>query len=86
MYGNLEEKLNKINNEIDELGLSIKMCESHINYIGSKKITEKDKVSAKNYESQIGQDAYRRMALQDKLRKLMQESMELQDRLCINND
>ena len=86
MNSKLEEKLNEINTQIDELEFELRLCDSHIQFIGSMKIKEKDKFISKNYESQIGQDAYRRMAMQDKLRKLMKESMELQDRLCIDND
>ena len=86
VYGNLEEKLDNINNEIDKLEFDLRVCESHIQYIGDIKKSETDKITSKNYESLISHDTYRRMAMQDKLRKLMRESMELQDKLCINSD
>ena len=86
MNSNLEKKLNEINTQIDELEFALRLCNSHIQYIGSKKIAEKDKFISKDYESQMSHDEYNRMAIQDKLRKLMRESMELQDKLCIDFD
>lgn len=83
---NPELRLNEIYSEIDELELALKVCESHIQFIGDLKQAEKDKFMTKDYESQLGQDAYNRMAMQDKLRKLMRESMELQDKICMNID
>ena len=86
MNSNLEEKLKNINSQIDELEFELRVCDSHIEYIGNMKLAEKDRYMSKNYESQIGLDTYRRMAMQEKLRKLMRDSMELQDKLCINFD
>ena len=81
-----KDKLDFINKEIYKLGLAIKMCESHIQFISDMKQAEKDKYMTKDYESQMCQEAYRRMSMQDKMRKLMRESMELQDRLCMEID
>ena len=86
MNNNLEEQLNSVKEQIEELEFAIKICENHFQYISEKKQAEKDKFITIDYETQLGQDAYRRMAMQDKLRKLMKECMEIQDKICMDND
>ena len=86
MNSNLEEKLNIVKAQIEELEFAIKVCESHFQYINEQKQAETDKFIRIDYENKIGQDAYRRMAMHDKLSRLMRECMEIQDRICIDND
>lgn len=83
---NLEQQLSDINKEIDELEFALRICDSRIVYMQDIKKTEADKYITKNYETRIVQDTYKRMSMQDKLRKLMRDSMEIQDKICNNYD
>ena len=79
----LEEKLEKVKKQIDELEFNLRVCNRHTLFMHEMSdLTASDKAISSDYEKQIGHDAYRRMALQDKLRKLMNECFELEYKIA----
>ena len=84
--GSLEIRLKELREQIDETELNLKICASHVEFMHDmRKRKFRDKNLVKTYENQMGQDAYRRMILQDKLRKLMEESFSVQEKI-LNGD
>lgn len=80
--GSLAVRLKELKEQIDETELNLKICTSHVEFMNDmRKRKHRDKSLVKTYENQMGQDAYRRMILQDKLRKLMNESFSIQDKI-----
>ncbi len=80
--GSLAVRLKELKEQIDETELNLKICASHVEFMHDmRKRKHRDKSLVKTYENQMGQDAYRRMILQDKLRKLMNESFSIQDKI-----
>ena len=78
----LEEKLNNVRKEIDEIEFNLRVCNKHTLFMHEMRdLTVSDKNISEDYEKQIGHDAYRRMALQDKLRRLMNECFDLEYRI-----
>ena len=85
----LELRLKEVKEQIDETELNLKICTSHIEFMHDmQKRKHRDRLLVKSYETQMVQDAYRRMILQDKLRKLMNEGFSIQEKILNgeNND
>ena len=82
MVSSLEERLNDIAKQIDELEFNLRVCSRHTQFMHEmKKVTASDKDLFMDYDRQMGQDAYKRMFMQVKLKKLMEQSFELQERI-----
>lgn len=82
MTGSLEERLNDIAKQIDELEFNLRVCSRHTQFMHEmKKVTASDKNLFMDYDRQMGQDAYKRMYMQEKLKKLMEMSFELQEKI-----
>ena len=82
MTGSLEERLNDITKQIDELEFNLRVCSRHTQFMHEmKKVTASDKNLFMDYDRQMGQDAYKRMYMQKKLKKLMEMSFELQEKI-----
>jgi len=82
MVSSLEERLNDIAKQIDELEFNLRVCSRHTQFMHEmKKVTASDKNLFMDYDRQMGQDAYKRMYMQEKLRKLMEMSFELQEKI-----
>lgn len=82
MTGSLEERLNDITKQIDELEFNLRVCSRHTQFMHEmKKVTASDKNLFMDYDRQMGQDAYKRMYMQEKLKKLMEMSFELQEKI-----
>ena len=77
----LEERLNDINIQIDETEFNLRVCSKHTQFMHEMKKVTSTENEYTDYDRQIGQDAYKRMFLQDKLRKLMEQSFELQEKI-----
>lgn len=86
MKSNLIERLNKINSEIDEIEFALRICDSRVNFVCDIKKNKPSQYITTDYDKQISIDAYNRMTMHDKLRKLMNESMDIQDKLCQYDD
>ena len=82
MVSSLEERLNDIAKQIDELEFNLRVCSRHTQFMHEmKKVTASDKNLFMDYDRQMGQDAYKRMYMQEKLKKLMEMSFELQEKI-----
>ena len=82
MTESLEERLNDIAKQIDEVEFNLRVCSRHTQFMHEmKKVTASDKELYMDYDRQMGQDAYKRMMMQEKLRKLMEESFDLQEKI-----
>ena len=82
MVSSLEERLNDITKQIDELEFNLRVCSRHTQFMHEmKKVTASDKNLFMDYDRQMGQDAYKRMYMQEKLKKLMEMSFELQEKI-----
>ena len=82
MVNKLEKRLNKIIQQIDEMEFNLRVCARHTQFMHEmKKVTASDKNLYMDYDRQMGQDAYKRMIMQDKLKKLMEESFDLQEKI-----
>ena len=82
MVSSLEERLNDIAKQIDELEFNLRVCSRHTQFMHEmKKVTASDKNLFMDYDRQMGQDAYKRMFMQEKLKKLMEMSFELQEKI-----
>ncbi len=82
MVSSLEERLNEITKQIDEVEFNLRVCSRHTTFMHEmKKVTASDKDLFMDYDRQMGQDAYKRMFMQEKLRKLMEQSFELQEKI-----
>ena len=81
----LEERLNDIIMQIDETEFNLRVCSKHTHFMYEMKKIAPEENEFTDYDRQIGQDAYKRMFLQDKLRKLMEQSFELQEKI-LNGD
>jgi hypothetical protein len=82
MARSLEERLNDITKQIDEVEFNLRVCSRHTQFMHEmKKVTASDKNLFMDYDRQMGQDAYKRMMMQEKLKKLMEESFELQEKI-----
>ena len=87
MTGSLEERLNDITKQIDELEFNLRVCSRHTQFMHEmKKVTASDKNLFMDYDRQMGQDAYKRMYMQEKLKKLMEMSFELQEKILNGED
>ncbi len=87
MTGSLEERLNDITKQIDELEFNLRVCSRHTQFMHEmKKVTASDKNLFMDYDRQMGQDAYKRMYMQQKLKKLMEMSFELQEKILNGED
>ena len=87
MTGSLEERLNDITKQIDELEFNLRVCSRHTQFMHEmKKVTASDKNLFMDYDRQMGQDAYKRMYMQKKLKKLMEMSFELQEKILNGED
>lgn len=86
MVSSLEERLNNVTKQIDEVEFNLRVCSRHTQFMHEmKKVTASDKDLFMDYDRQMGQDAYKRMMMQEKLRKLMEESFDLQEKI-LNGD
>ena len=86
MVSSLEERLEDITRQIDEVEFNLRVCARHTQFMHEmKKVTASDKDLFMDYDRQMGQDAYKRMMMQEKLKKLMEESFELQEKI-LNGD
>ena len=86
MVSSLKERLNGITKQIDELEFNLRVCSRHTQFMhGMKKVTASDKDLFMDYDRQMGQDAYKRMIMQEKLKKLMEEAFDLQEKI-LNGD
>ena len=82
MASSLEERLNDVARQIDEVEFNLRVCTRHTQFMHEmKKVTADDKEMFMDYDRQMGQDAYKRMMMQEKLKKLMEQSLELQDKI-----
>ena len=82
MVSSLEERLNDIAKQLDELEFNLRVCSRHTQFMHEmKKVTASDKNLFMDYDRQMGQDAYKRMFMQEKLKKLMEMSFELQEKI-----
>lgn len=82
MVSSLEERLEDITKQIDELEFNLRVCSRHTQFMHEmKKVTASDKDLFMDYDRQMGQDAYKRMMMQEKLRKLMEECFDLQEKI-----
>ena len=82
MTDSLEERLNDIAKQIDELEFNLRVCSRHTQFMHEmKKVTASDKDLFMDYDRQMGQDAYKRMFMHEKLKKLMEQSFELQEKI-----
>ncbi len=82
MVNHLEERLEDITKQIDEVEFNLRVCSRHTQFMHEmKKVTASDKDLFMDYDRQMGQDAYKRMMMQEKLKKLMEESFELQEKI-----
>jgi len=82
MLGSLEERLDDLIKQIDEVEFNLRVCSRHTQFMHEmKKVTASDKDLFLDYDRQMGQDAYKRMFMQEKLKKLMEESFELQEKI-----
>lgn len=82
MVNSLEERLKDITKQIDEVEFNLRVCSRHTAFMHEmKKVTASDKDLFMDYDRQMGQDAYKRMFMQEKLRKLMEQSFELQEKI-----
>lgn len=82
MVNSLEKRLNDITKQIDELEFNLRVCSRHTQFMHEmKKVTASDKDLFTDYDRQMGQDAYKRMFMQEKLKKLMEQSFELQEKI-----
>lgn len=82
MVSSLEERLNDIAKQIDELEFNLRVCSRHTQFMHEmKKVTASEKDLFTDYDRQMGQDAYKRMYMQEKLKKLMEQSFELQEKI-----
>ena len=87
MTESLEERLNDIAKQIDEVEFNLRVCSRHTQFMHEmKKVTASDKNLFLDYDRQMGQDAYKRMIMQEKLKKLMEESFELQEKILNGED
>lgn len=81
------EKLKDIKRQIDELEFNLRVCSKHTQFMHEMScLTSSDKAMSADYERQMGQDAYKRMALQDKLRKLIKECYDLEYKLSTGDN
>ena len=86
MVSSLEERLNNVTKQIDEVEFNLRVCSRHTQFMHEmKKVTASDKDLFMDYDRQMVQDAYKRMMMQEKLRKLMEESFDLQEKI-LNGD
>lgn len=82
MVSSLEERLSDITKQIDEVEFNLRVCSRHTQFMHEmKKVTASDKELFMDYDRQMGQDAYKRMIMHEKLRKLMEESFDLQEKI-----
>ena len=82
MVRSLEERLNEITKQIDEMEFNLRVCARHTQFMHEmKKVTASEKDLYTDYDRQMGQDAYKRMFMQEKLKKLMEQSFELQEKI-----
>ena len=82
MLRSLEERLDDLIKQIDEVEFNLRVCSRHTQFMHEmKKVTASDKDLFLDYDRQMGQDAYKRMFMQEKLKKLMEESFELQEKI-----
>ena len=82
MVNHLEERLEDITKQIDEVEFNLRVCSRHTQFMHEmKKVTASDKDLFMDYDRQMGQEAYKRMMMQEKLKKLMEESFELQEKI-----
>ena len=86
MTDNYTEKLKDIRNQLDRLELEIRVCDKHAEYMHEIISMTSDTKFSTDYEKEICKDAYKRMALQDKIRKLMKESFDLQEKILAREE
>ena len=87
MTGSLEERLKDITKQIDELEFNLRVWSRNTKFMHEmKKVTASDKNLFMDYDRQMGQDAYKRMYMQEKLKKLMEMSFELQEKILNGED
>jgi len=81
------KKLDDIRKQIDEAEFNLRVCNKHTQFMHEMcQLTASDRKISKDYEKQICSDAYKRMVLQDKLRKLMNECFELESKITEGED